>query len=207
MRSYVAAAGLICVSACGPPHVALDAPARSAPPEARLSAYEKLRPRSPLEAQGAPRGEIPRSYLRTTDAIELGSGAKVHYARDLRPVLDEQSTAAREADLEASRSTAADVLTAAGAVLLVVGTAVAVSPFVTTDKGEALPTQPIFVGTGLAVLSIPAFLFASERRRSAADARSNAFETYELGLKRRLDLCGYEPNVAPCATVGAWARD
>lgn len=197
VRTLTAMAGLHLV-ACGPPHVKLDAPPVDGDLKARQAAFEELRPRSELEVESGIKGGIPASVLRTSDKLQLAGGAQVYHAEDLRPVLPAHSRAAREADKIATRTTTAGIMDIAGIVLLVAGTAIAISPFLTTSGDDTVDTKPIYIGTGVAVLSIPVFLFAGAERRDASDAKANVFESYEAALRQRLDLCPIGTEVGAC---------
>jgi len=193
---------IACVTAlllgCGAEHVALSAPPASAPSAARLAAYENLRPLAPAEARTGIRGAAPASVLRTSEELQLAGGPRVARADDLLPVLPAGSEAARKAESSSSRRTKADLLTAGGVLLMIAGAAVAVSPFVLADDDEDLSLRPVYLGTGLVVLSLPVFLWSGAERRQAADDRADVFERYEPELRRRLHLCEGPQGVAPC---------
>ena len=197
VRTLTAMAGLH-LAACGPPHVKLDAPPVDADLAARRAAFEELRPRSELEVESGIKGGIPESVLRTSDKLQLAGGAQVYHAEDLLPVLPAYSRAAVEADKIPKRTTAAGILDVAGIVLLVAGTAIAISPFLFTSGDESVDTKPIYIGTGVAVLSIPVFLFSGSQRREARDAKANVFGSYEAALRERLDLCPIGGEVGAC---------
>jgi hypothetical protein len=198
VRILTAMAGLHLVACGGAPHVKLNAPPVDGDIKTRQAAFEELRPRSELEIESGIKGGIPASVLRTSDKLQLAGGAQVYHAEDLRPVLPANSRAAREAEKVSSRTTTAGILDVAGIVLLVAGTAVAISPFLITSGDENVDTKPIYIGTGVAVLSIPVFLFSGAQRRDARDAKANVFESYETALRQRLDLCPIGGEVGPC---------
>ena len=198
VRTLTAMAGLHLVACASTPHVKLEAPPVDGDVELRRAAFEELRPRSAVEIESGIKGGIPTSVLRTSDKLQLAGGAQVYHAEDLRPVLPANSRAAREADKVSSRTTTAGILDIAGVVLLVAGTVVAITPFLTTSGDENVDTKPIYIGTGVAVLSIPVFLSSGAQRRDARDAKANVFESYESALLQRLDLCPVGGEVGPC---------
>ena len=183
---------------CGAEHVALSAPPASAPPAQRIAAYEKLRPLPAAEAQTGIRGAAPTSVLRTSDTLVLAGGPRVSQAEDLLPVLPKDSDTARVAERSGSRRSTASWLTAGGFALLAAGAIVAVSPFVVADQGSTINLEPIYIGTGLVVLSLPVFLFSGAERRAAEDDRASVFESYEPALRQRLDLCENGGGPRPC---------
>jgi hypothetical protein len=198
IRTLTAMAGLHLVACARPPHVKLEAPPVDGTLEVRQAAFEELRPRSEFELESGIKGGVPASVLRTSDRLQLAGGAEVYYAEDLKPVLPANSRAYREADRESSHTTTAGILDVAGVVLLAVGTAVAISPFLTTSGDDSVDTKPIYIGTGVAVLSIPVFLFSGAQRRDARDAKANVFESYESALRQRLALCPVGGEVGAC---------
>ncbi len=187
-----------CLLGCGAEHVALSAPPASAPPAERIAAYEKLRPLAAAEAQTGIRGAAPADVLRTTEELQLAGGPRVSRAEDLLPVLPRDSEAARAAESSGSRNSVAGWLTAGGFALLAAGVIVGVSPFVSTEKGESIDLKPVYLGTGLVVLSLPVFLFSGAERRRAEDERATVFESYEPELRRRLDLCSRATALEAC---------
>lgn len=195
-------AGLHLIACGGPPHVKLNAPPVDGDLKARQAAFEELRPRSEVEIESGLKGGIPVSVLRTSDELTLANGTHVYYPEDLRPVLPANSFAAREAERATSRTTTAGILDVAGVVLLVAGATIAITPFFATREDDSVSTQPIYIGTGLAVLSIPVFLLSSSQRRQARDAKANVFEAYEAALRQRLGLCPVGGEVGPCPGPG-----
>ncbi len=152
-----------------------------------------------MEGSSGVRGGTPDSVLRTSDKLQLASGTQVYQPEDLLPVVPRDSPAAGAAERSEAADTRATWLTAGGVALLVAGAAVAAIPFVTArDKNERVDIEPIYIGTGLVVLSVPVFLFGGAERRRAERERATAFEGYEPALRRRLDLCPSGPGVVPC---------
>ena len=104
----------------------------------------------------------------------------------------------REAQRASASTTTATILDVAGVVLLVAGAVTLATPFLATSGDEDVSLTPIYIGTGVAVLSLPVFLMSGAQRRASKDAKANTFEAYEPALRRRLDLCEEGATVAPC---------
>ncbi len=184
--------------ACGPPHVELTAAPRSAPPAARLQSYEELRPRSKIEAETGVRTEIPAGVLRTSSSLKLGNGVEVKRADDLAQVVPSNSDAGKAAREVDRRETIADWLVAGGVALAASGVVIAVSPFIVPSDDQSIDTTPVYLGTGLAVLSLPLFLLNITQRQAATEAKATAFERYEPALRERLGICDSPQKPVPC---------
>lgn len=137
---------------------------------------------------------------RTSEQLRLADGRVVERPELLLPLLPDDSEAAHAARRSESKENTADWLSAGGIALLVAGASVAVAPFLVArdDENETVPLEPIYIGAGVFVLSIPVFLVAGAQRRQGDDAKARAFELYEPALRRRLNLCEKDGATTPC---------
>ncbi len=174
------------------PHLTLQAPEANAPPEVRLAAYQSLAPANVRIVH------YTSNYSRGTfaDQIELKDGRQVRYIEDLRPVVANDSRAAREIDSAASLGRTSTWLYAAGLVALVAGSVLAVHDL--AENGPGHRGTSFYVGAGLGIgglLTLPVALTFGGLSNEAGIA---AAKHYDDGLRRRLALCRDERGVMPC---------
>lgn len=174
------------------PHLTLQAPDANAPPEQRLAAYQSLAPAQVRIVH------YTSDYSRATfaDQIELKDGRQVRHIEDLRPVVADDSRAAREIDRATSLGRTSTWLYAAGLVGMVAGSVLAVHDLAANGPAHRGPS--FYLGCGLGIgglVTLPVALSFGGRSNEAGIA---AAKHYDDGLRRRLSLCRDAQGVVPC---------
>jgi hypothetical protein len=174
------------------PHLTLQAPEAGAPAQARLAAYAELAPANVRIV------EYTSNYQRATyaDQIELRDGRKIRHIEDLRPVVAEDSRAARDIDRAESAARTANWLYVAALAGLIGGSVLALHDLV--ENGPDHRGASFYLGCGLGlggVVTVPIAMTFGARSNEAGIA---AAKHYDDGLRRRLALCKGESGVVPC---------
>jgi hypothetical protein len=184
---------------CGGPHVQLSAPPANSPAEQRAAAYEQLRPLSMHETHTTyVRGGAVVGATRSTDYLQLNDGRRVYHAEDVLPVVPPSSPAATAAEESDSNASTATALTITAYGMVGAGLAISTVPLLTKEPGEDLNLTPLYIGLGVVVLAMVPAILAGSFRRTANDEKATAFETYDAGLRRQLNLCERNQVVVPC---------
>lgn len=191
-------------TACGSePHVGLNAPSARASFEERGRAYDQLKPLSMHETHTTYlQGGSPVGSERTTDYLQLADGRRVYHAEDILSVVPSDSAAATAALESESYASSASTFKTVYWVLFTVGGLVMITPLLSAGDGDVSMT-PVLVGGGVMLAGIPFIFMAKSKRNSANDAKATAFETYEPGLRKTLNLCAKDGKVFDCAAPPA----
>jgi len=204
-RVFVSLIIATAVSGCAtaPPHLSLAGPAPTAAPEARVAAYERLRPGGSnltLTAHNGQGGNAdPHFILR-------GHGQRVHYADDLVPVVAPDSATATTAVRSGHNLRKALPRLRWGMGLFVGGGLAAIGGGTTalvTENGAygyiAVAGAAAIIAGGVTMLSgFPA-------ARLAGNDRVSAFATYDGDLRHRLGVCVQGLAVVACDVAPARA--
>jgi hypothetical protein len=167
-------------------HVQLSAPPASAPGEQRLAAYDDLRP---IEYETR---TSRRSGYTDVVSLELNDGTKVRLPEDLLPLVPEKSPAAQAMREARSHRHNNQLLGYGGYGGLLTGIIVAL-------VGAGNGSKPLgYGGLGLAVGGAICLPFANRQATKANAATARAYEQYDDGLRRKLDLCEEGERVVPC---------
>jgi hypothetical protein len=208
-------------------HVALQAPGASATLEERTKAYEQLRALSSHETLTVTtQYGVPIAATSEPTYLQLKNGARVYHPEDLLPVLPADSVAAKAAQesqsARQSRNTVIGVGVAIGVVGVIAMVAIHASvqvpdlPLDVTqaqfeqhmkDTQAALRQGIIGYGVGLGGVAVGALVVLVGNLvygRNAADAMRTAFETFDTGLRAKLDLPGDGAARLPPVGPGAW---
>lgn len=232
MRGRVLVWGVLVVVGSGlagcQAHVALQAPGASATLEERTKAYEQLRPLSSHETLTVTtQYGVPIAATSEPTYLQLKNGARVYHPEDLLPVLPADSVAAKAAQesqsARQSRNTVIGVGVAIGVVGVIAMVAIRASvapvpdlPHNWTqsqfdqhmnDTEAALRQGIIGYGVGLGGVAVGALVVLVGNLvygRNAADAMRTAFETFDTGLRAKLDLPGDGAARLPPVGSGAW---
>lgn len=186
-------------SACGYPHVMLNAPAESAPIEERGRAYEQLKPLSMHETHTTYyQGGAMVGASRTTDYLQLADGRRVYHAEDILNVVPADSPSARAARESDSRASTASTYTTISWILITVGGVIMIAPLLDSDTN--FDTTPFLIGGGVMLAGLPFIFMASSQRAQANDEKATAFETYEPALRKKMNLCATKDRqIIDCA--------
>ena len=179
----------LCITACGPRHVILKAPSADAPAEERMKAYEELAPSSVRVTRFISKYGTSESV----DSLRLADGRRVYYPEDLLPVVHPSSDAAGNILEIDDHARKARYTFWGGFAAIIAGSALMIVDLSNQKRGV-----PFYGGAALGlggVIAIPVSSFFSAQ---ASQARSSAFLNYDDGLRRRLDLCRNDEEVAPC---------
>lgn len=173
-------------------HVQLRAPTADASQEEREDSYESLRPVSMHETHVTYlQGGVPVGAERQTDYLQLQNGTRVYYPEDLKPVVSENSPAWLAAgESQSARSTANTLLGTGIAAYVGGGTLMLVPPltFDASDPNASMNMTPLYIGAGVMLAGVVCHLVSRSFRSTANDEAATAFETYDAGLRERLDL-------------------
>jgi hypothetical protein len=186
MRTGPVVTAVALVACVSKPHVRLRAPDARAPEGERLGAYVRLR--------AHPR----RAYLdETFEDLQLGDGTRVWHPTDILSVVPAGSRAALAAGRsESLRGTATGLRYGGLALVLAGGVWMAIGLGANADRFlESVPFDLAFVtiGGGVVVAALSAI-----PEWEANDATTVAFRSYDLALRRRLDLCVSSFQVVAC---------
>jgi hypothetical protein len=180
-------------------HVDLSAPPAMAPMEARVDAYNQLRGLSYHETTTTTYGSLGASSTsHSADYMQLANGTRVYFPEDVLPVVAEDSAPARSAVASESKRGTAHLLTLGAVLSVAAGVALALIPIATSKEGDVNGT-PVLVGLGLGILGGAGFGIAAHFvSESAQDEAATTYETYDIGLRSRLGLCGGDGSPVDC---------
>ncbi|MEM9192341.1 MAG: hypothetical protein AAGF12_24415, partial [Myxococcota bacterium] len=184
-------------------HVQLSAPDRTAPLQARVQAYEELRPTLLQQTQNyhvGAFGAVSRG-LRTTDYIITNGGERVYHPEDLLPVVDPDSPTAIAAEESDAKKATAAWLAPLFVGSIAAGAAVALTPYIVAEDVTEVGFIPLIVGIAIILVGglgtgIPMLLI----RQSAEDDAATAFATYGRSLREHLNLCTTDGRIYDCDT-------
>jgi hypothetical protein len=181
-----------CLVACSG-HLTLQAPAANAPEEERLRAYESLRPVDRSMSRESVLSDDPGRPARTThktNFVVLGNGQRVEHAEDLLPLVPPDSDMASDA-----RASVGYHRLGTGLIILGV-VATAATAFLVFSKDEGERFGPLLYGGSAAGGLLLGSGFAA--RVQSGHRASRAFTSYDLALRRRLDLCERRGVLSTC---------
>lgn len=198
MTSFACAAALVAVagavSGCAAvnSHVALQAPAATAPRAEREAAYEALRP---LGVAGVPDATAQLGFIATSPFpfLQLANGERVVVASDLNAVVDEGSHTALAARKAEDLRLVTNVLWTGGVLGIGAGAvAAATAPVVVSAAGDLNDAAGglllSVVGLGLVTGGTIAVVVATDFANGAEAEKMSAFLLYDGDLRRRLRL-------------------
>lgn len=170
-------------------HVELRAPTRDAPLQEREESYESLRPVSMHETHTTYlRNGVAVGASRSTDYLQLENGTRVYYPEDIQPVVSETSPAWLAAGESQSARATANTVSAIGIGGMVVGGGVMLAPIFSHDPEGTINMTPIYIGGAIMIAGAICQLVSTSFRSTANDEAATAFETYDSGLRDRLNL-------------------
>jgi hypothetical protein len=190
----LALASIIAGVACNP-HVSLQAPPATAAPEARLHAYSDLRPvyYQRTEVTTSTKSGNTVSQHTRTDFVELDDGTKVYHPEDLLVVLHHDSQAYEAIRAYEASATKNRYFYLGGSAALFAGLLMVVMNL--NDDGS----KPLlYTGGGLAIGGTVSFLYGQHQGNVASEKAAEAYESYDAGLRQRLNLCGENDAVVSC---------
>ncbi|HUQ04959.1 MAG TPA: hypothetical protein VM261_20795 [Kofleriaceae bacterium] len=196
---FVATTLVAALSGCF--HVALQAPPRDAPVEARVAAYQQLRQTGQLHTITT--NQYGAQVDHEVDLV-TASGMTVKHADDLIPVLDEHSAAARTARASGSARQKKWLWIVGGTVVSTVGFGMMWSGMnANFDDPDGMAGQDranlgIGLGIGGAVAGAIGWYYY---RHVEVSQRAATFANYDDGLRARLDLCVQGLQLVDCAAV------
>jgi len=210
----VVMSGALALQACGA-HVQLpNTPDRTAPIQARVGAYNRLRPTAALTTQHLMVNRYGQVMSSSTslDFISLADGSQVIYPEDLAPTVDAnsvtvqagmQSASARRTATGLSLGGLGGMLLATGLLIPGIGNAIGHTDY-NTDTSTPGDGTLLYASIGVFVAStvlyfIGQFAFGS----TASRERLRAFSTYDNSLRERLGLCGDGNAMGDCVNAGA----
>jgi hypothetical protein len=134
-----------------------------------------------------------------TDYLQLANGGRVYYPEDVLPVVADDSPSAKAAQASESKRETARILSLSAIASVIAGATLVVLPLTQTSSSGHVNGTPIAIGVGLALFGGLGFGIASHFvRESAQDEAATAFETYDLSLLKRLNLCPQGDALANC---------
>ncbi len=182
-------------------HVSPQAPPRDAPLEARIAAYQQLRPTGQVHTITT--NQYGAEVGHDLDLV-TASGMTVKHADDLIPVLDENSAAARTARKSGSARQNKWLWMVGGMTVSTAGFGLMWSGmnanFDDPDgmAGENRANLGIGLGVAGAVAGAIGWYYY---RHVEVSQRAATFANYDDGLRARLDLCVQGLQLVDCAAV------
>jgi hypothetical protein len=176
---------LLAVNGCAG-HVQLKAPPANASGQERVAAYDDLRPidyKTVTSAKG-----------RYTDVVslELNDGTKVRLPEDLLPLVPPDSPAAQSMRDARSYRHKNQLLALGGYGGLIGG-------LILAAVGGGMGSKPVaYGGLGIAIGGVICLPFVNGQANKANASTAQAYEQYDDGLRRKLDLCEEGERVVPC---------
>ena len=188
------------LTGCAAHHVHLYAPEGDAPVEERRTAYEHLQPVSITETHittfnkwGGPIGA-----KRRTEHLQLRGGERVSEPEDLWPVIAQTSASANAVTRYEENMSSLRTATWLASAFLAAGLGVTgYSVFHRNSDGTRNKT-PLYWGLGAMTVGVGFSFWAQSAAHDANDEKSTAFETYDDGLKARLNLCDSGNELNDC---------
>jgi hypothetical protein len=184
VSSYFAAVLLAFATGCHP-HVKLTLPPASASFHERVEAYQQLRPERMKSTTYVGVGVVNTSS-RAMDYLQLGSGQRVYYPEDLRPLVRKESPTAAHIDTSVGRRTLGLVLVGGVVALLATGAALSGS-YVMADPEKRDKTM-LWGGLGCVGAGIGLGITAQWAGSSSTDAAEAAYRTYDSELRLQLGV-------------------
>lgn len=167
-------------------HVHLAAPPANASAQERLTAYDDLHP---IEYK-----TVTSQKTGYTDVVslDLNNGTRVKLPEDLLPLVPADSPAAQSMREARDHRHTNQLLGFGGYGALVGGIILALAGAGTGSKVLGYGGLGIAIGGGIC---LP---FANRQADKANAATARAYEQYDDGLRRKLDLCEEGERVVPC---------
>jgi hypothetical protein len=182
--SHFAAVLLVLAAGCRP-HVKLTLPPANASFHERAEAYRKLRPEKMRSTTYVGVGVVNTSS-RAMDYLQLGSGERIYYPEDLRPLVRKESPTAAFIDKSVGRRTLGLALVGGVVVLLATGAALSGS-YVMADPEKRDKTL-LWGGLGCVGAGIGLGITAQWAGSSSTDAAEEAYRTYDSELRLQLGI-------------------
>ncbi len=193
---------LASITGCAAHHIQLQAPESDAPLEERRTAYEHLQPVSIRETHitAFNKWGTPIAAARRTDHLQLRGGERVSEPEDLWPVIAETSASANAVTRYQEDQSSVRTATWLAAAFLTAGLGVSSYSVFHRNADGTRNNAPLYLGLSAMTVGVGFVFWAQSASRDANDEKSTAFETYDDGLKARLNLCDTGNGLADCNT-------
>jgi hypothetical protein len=201
MRILAAAAIAALLPACF--HVDVTAPGPTAPAQARIDAFRRLRPIGEHQTIAVTTSANGAVSVSSSTSLILGDGTEVTHADDLLPVLPAESVAAHAARASGDARQHKWAWMLIGDAVGIVGLGLLMSGMNQTDPNPQFTTQDqvaLAMGIGGPLVGTIGYFVYNHDEHSR---RAAAFATYQEGLTAQLNLCVSGLNMVPCETVAA----
>lgn len=208
MRALSLLLALALLSGCKAHHVRLEAPAPSAPLDARLEAYQRLRPMAMAETRVTNYGVLFGRRQRFIDYLELADGTRVGMPEDILPVVAADSEAAHSVRESLERRERWRALRIATPIVAAIGVGLAIAGFRVEDSALR---KGFLIGGGV-TLGLALSLQIGQRyvRQAEENWENEAYLAYDRGLRARLNVCLEGQDQGPCAEAprrgGEWEQ-
>jgi hypothetical protein len=182
-------------------HVLIEPPPpATAPVELRQSYYEQHAPAPVERGELEPRTRFGESHAKfVRKAMHLQNGARVAFVEDLKPLVDDQSSTAKDIEASLALRDRANLVTMAGVVVGVVGVGAAAGLMVAELTKNGLISETNYGVDGLTLGAAGALLvggagggavvaWGQSIRDDEEDARLRAFKSLDESMRARLAL-------------------
>jgi hypothetical protein len=163
-------------------------------------AYERLQPVSITETHITTFNKwgAPIAATRRTDHLQLRGGERVSEPEDLWPVIAETSAAANAVTRNEEYASSARTATWIAAGFLAAGLGMTAYSFSHHNADGSRNNTPLYLGLGAMTVGVGFAFWGNSAAHNANDEKSTAFETYDEGLKARLNLCNSGDTLQDC---------
>ena len=163
-------------------------------------AYEHLQPVSIAETHITTfdKWGAPIAATRRTDHLQLRGGERVSEPDDLWPVIAQTSAAASAVTRYEENASSVRIATWIASGFLAAGLGMTTYSLAHHNADGSRNNTPMYLGLGAMTVGIGFAFWGQSAAHDANDEKSTAFETYDDGLKARLNLCPSNDRMTDC---------